>query len=245
MRAESAEPVVKLLVTIMDRGKGERVVDFYRSRGLPYHFITLGFGTANSQILDYFGLNETEKDIVLTLVQGDHSRRLLEDTTNDFRMTGPGRGILFTLPLSGVSGRVPQILEHIKEKEAAGMEEKREPTMEEEGKKVPFDLVLTVVERGNVDAVMQAASKAGARGGTVLHARRVLPGLHHPAGEGNRGDSGPPYHEAQAYAGDQRGGGDKNRQPRAADEPAGGGYHGPVRLWADQKNGAGQASDDF
>ena len=35
MRAESAEPVVKLLVTIMDRGKGERVVDFYRSRGLP------------------------------------------------------------------------------------------------------------------------------------------------------------------------------------------------------------------
>ena len=123
MRAESAEPVVKLLVTIMDRGKGERVVDFYRSRGLPYHFITLGFGTANSQILDYFGLSETEKDIVLTLVQGDHSRRLLEDTTNDFRMTGPGRGILFTLPLSGVSGRVPQILEHIKEKEAAGMEE--------------------------------------------------------------------------------------------------------------------------
>ena len=173
MRAESAEPVVKLLVTIMDRGKGERVVDFYRSRGLPYHFITLGFGTSNSQILDYFGLSETEKDIVLTLVQGDHSRRLLEDTTNDFRMTGPGRGILFTLPLSGVSGRVPQILEHIKEKEAAGMEEKREPTMEEEGKKVPFDLVLTVVERGNVDAVMQAASKAGARGGTVLHARRV------------------------------------------------------------------------
>ena len=171
MRAESAEPVVKLLVTIMDRGKGERVVDFYRSRGLPYHFITLGFGTANSQILDYFGLSETEKDIVLTLVQGDHSRRLLEDTTNDFRMTGPGRGILFTLPLSGVSGRVPQILEHIKEKEAAGMEEKREPTKEEEGKKVPFDLVLTVVERGNVDAVMQAASKAGARGGTVLHAK--------------------------------------------------------------------------
>lgn len=101
---------------------------------------------------------------MLTLVQGDHSRRLLEDTTNDFRMTGPGRGILFTLPLSGVSGRVPQILEHIKEKEAAGMEEKREPTMEEEGKKVPFDLVLTVVERGNVDAVMQAASKAGRAG---------------------------------------------------------------------------------
>ena len=173
MKTENAEPVVKLLVTIMDRGKGERVVDFYRSHGLPYHFITLGLGTANSQILDYFGLSETEKDIVLTMVQGERSLRLLEETVNAFRMTGPGRGILFTLSLSGVSGRVPQILEYTKVKEAADMVDKGEVPMETGASKVPFDLVLTVVERGCVDAVMQAASKAGARGGTVLHARRV------------------------------------------------------------------------
>ena len=174
MSREGKEPIVKLLVTIMDRGKGERAVEFYRSRGLPYHFITLGFGTANSQILDYFGLSETEKDIVLTLVQEERVLRLLQDTTAAFRMTGPGRGILFTLPLSGVSGRVPQILEYTaKEKEEAGMEEKQETAGEAEERKVPFDLVLTMVERGNVDTVMQAASKAGARGGTVLHVRRV------------------------------------------------------------------------
>lgn len=92
MSREGKEPIVKLLVTIMDRGKGERAVEFYRSRGLPYHFITLGFGTANSQILDYFGLSETEKDIVLTLVQEERALRLLQDTTAAFRMTGPGRG---------------------------------------------------------------------------------------------------------------------------------------------------------
>ena len=133
MSREGKEPIVKLLVTIMDRGKGERAVEFYRSRGLPYHFITLGFGTANSQILDYFGLSETEKDIVLTLVQEERALRLLQDTTAAFRMTGPGRGILFTLPLSGVSGRVPQILEYTaKEKEEAGMEEKQETAGEAE-----------------------------------------------------------------------------------------------------------------
>ena len=88
MSREGKEPIVKLLVTIMDRGKGERAVEFYRSRGLPYHFITLGFGTANSQILDYFGLSETEKDIVLTLVQEERALRLLQDTTAAFRAGG-------------------------------------------------------------------------------------------------------------------------------------------------------------
>ena len=33
------------------------------------------------------------------------------------------------------------------------------------------DLILTIVERGYADGVMDAAKAAGARGGTILHAR--------------------------------------------------------------------------
>ena len=33
------------------------------------------------------------------------------------------------------------------------------------------DLILTIVERGYADDVMDAAKAAGARGGTILHAR--------------------------------------------------------------------------
>lgn len=36
-----------------------------------------------------------------------------------------------------------------------------------------YTLILTVVNHGNVDAVMDAARGEGARGGTVLYARRV------------------------------------------------------------------------
>ena len=35
------------------------------------------------------------------------------------------------------------------------------------------DLILTILNHGYTDTVMTAAKKAGARGGTVLHARRV------------------------------------------------------------------------
>ena len=38
---------------------------------------------------------------------------------------------------------------------------------------VRYDLILVVVNHGNVNTVMDAARAAGARGGTALHARRV------------------------------------------------------------------------
>ena len=45
----------------------------------------------------------------------------------------------------------------------------------EEAKKTghPYQLVLTIVNRGSSDQVMEAARSAGARGGTVIYARRV------------------------------------------------------------------------
>ena len=49
-------------------------------------------------------------------------------------------------------------------------EEKEELTVDNANQ---YDLILVVVNRGNVDTVMDAAREGGARGGTVLHARRV------------------------------------------------------------------------
>ena len=36
-----------------------------------------------------------------------------------------------------------------------------------------FDLVVVIVNRGDIDLVMDAARSAGARGGTVVHGRRM------------------------------------------------------------------------
>lgn len=41
---------------------------------------------------------------------------------------------------------------------------------------VDFDLIITIVNRGFDDVVMEAARSAGAHGGTVLHARGA--GIH-------------------------------------------------------------------
>ena len=57
----------KLIITIVDRGKGTKAVDLYRSHHLHFDFACLGAGTASSKILNYFGLDETAKELVWTL----------------------------------------------------------------------------------------------------------------------------------------------------------------------------------
>lgn len=158
-------PRIKLLATIIDRGKGSAAVDLFRSRGLQFNYLCMGLGTASSRILDYFGLSETEKDVVLTLVGADRVREVMEAANEKFQFKNPGRGVLFTLPLSGVSGQVPRVL--CKEPGRHGEECTRVENAS------CYDLIVVIVNRGSLDTVMDAARSEGARGGTVLHARRV------------------------------------------------------------------------
>ena len=158
---------LKLLVTIVDRGKGESAVALYRANRLHFEYLCMGLGTANSKTLDYFGLSETEKDVVLTLVPGPKVGEVIEAANEKFGLTRPGRGILFTIPLSGAGRRIPMLL--CKPGSLPG-DLKEEPTMETSTR---YDLILTVVNRGNTDTVMDAARAEGARGGTVIYARRV------------------------------------------------------------------------
>ena len=61
---------IRLMAIILDRGRGSRAAELFAGYGLPLHYGTPGRGTANSELLDYLGLGETEKDVVFSLVPG-------------------------------------------------------------------------------------------------------------------------------------------------------------------------------
>lgn len=168
MTQQNSMTPLKMLVTIVDRGKGAGAVTLYRAEGLHFDYLCMARGTANSQILDYFGLSETEKDVVITLVPAPRVKHIMRLADERFRFSSPGRGILFTVPLSGVSGQVPQVL--CKQDGPSEDGEKEGKTVEAANR---YALILVVVNRGSLDTVMDAARSEGARGGTVLHARRV------------------------------------------------------------------------
>ncbi|MEL7622850.1 MAG: P-II family nitrogen regulator [Clostridiales bacterium] len=160
------EKMIKMIVTIVDRGKGQRVVDICLKHNIHVHFICLGMGTANSEILDYLGLGETDKDVVISMAPQFKIPKMFEAINTEMQLKRPGKGIIFTMPLSGISGPFARVLTE----EERDRFEKEVNKMEES---VKHDLILAVINQGHKEEVMAAAREAGATGGTVIHARNV------------------------------------------------------------------------
>jgi nitrogen regulatory protein PII len=152
------------MVSIVDRGKGEKVAALCRDHHLYYHVLCLGMGTASSEMLDYLGLGRTEKDVTLTLGPKDKLPAAMTDIAKALQLHKPGRGIVFTIPLSGISSLFSKIL--LRE-EAEPMDQ--EKVSQESCQK--HDMIIAVINRGWVDELMTAARSVGARGGTVLDGR--------------------------------------------------------------------------
>ena len=149
---------VRCMVTIVDRGKGDRVVDLCRARHVAVQLVMLGHGTASAEVMDYLGLDEPEKDIVLSLVPGALVAPLLADLTLALGFSRPGKGIAFTVPLSGISAAANRQTDGGRVRAEINVEREVPPMTENN----QFELIISV---------MAAAKTAGARGGTVARAR--------------------------------------------------------------------------
>lgn len=157
---------IHMVVTIVDRGKCEKVVDLCRSEGVPLHLVSLGHGTARTEMLDLLGLGETQKDTVISFVPEYTVCPLLERLADGMKMRYPGKGISFAVPVSSVSAKMYRTLtEHTQPKE-----ERTGSVMACEGK---YELVVALINRGYTDLVMEAARQVGAPGGTVLNTRGI------------------------------------------------------------------------
>ena len=161
---------LKLLATIVDRGKGQSVTDLMKKEGVLFHTIMLGRGTARKAVLNYLGLGETEKDVVISTIRMEGGRHVLKKLMQAMQLDAPGRGIAFTVPLSSVGGA--QTLSYLTGIEHMGPEKDMASKYEvNDMDNHEHSLVITIVNRGFSDQVVDAALRAGARGGTVLHGR--------------------------------------------------------------------------
>ena len=93
-----------LVITIVSRGKGEAVLDVFRKNRILQNVICHGHGTAPSSILEMLGLGATDKDIVLSFVKTENSRKILSEISGKLEFAKPGHGIAFTVPLESIAG---------------------------------------------------------------------------------------------------------------------------------------------
>ena len=78
---------------------------FYERNNLSAILCTLAKGTATSEMLDCFGLEVTEKTVMMSVVTNDTWEKVKRGLEDNFQIDVPGTGIAFLLPLSSVGGK--------------------------------------------------------------------------------------------------------------------------------------------
>lgn len=154
---------VYIMTTIIDRKNSKKYIDLYKKDKLEVMYITLGEGTARGDILDYLGLEASEKMVIFNFVQQHDWLLTKKNLQRKLQIDAPGEGIAFLVPLSSIGGK--RTLQFLLDRQE--LPESEESTL----KDTTYELIVAIADQGNLEMVMDAARGAGAYGGTVIHAK--------------------------------------------------------------------------
>ena len=149
-------PEIHMLVVIVEKNKGSKVLDLARDQGVQGGTVYFGVGTANRSIIDYLGLSDKKKDIVVMIADAETSTKAINHISKALDFEKPNRGIAFVEEVVNVWGSNSC---------AVGNRECGE------GVDYMYNAIYTIVERGLGDEVIDAAQEAGSMGGTIIHGR--------------------------------------------------------------------------
>ncbi|MDR1129230.1 MAG: hypothetical protein LBL20_07955 [Treponema sp.] len=172
MSEDKKIPVLRLLVFIIDWAKVRVISSIFEEENVRFHFISKGWGTASSEILDLLGIGSSEKGVILCLEQEVMIPVLLKEVRKKLGFHNPGVGIAFTIPLSGINNPILQVFKESIHKNEKILLERDSLSMSSE---IKNDLVVSIINQGYSEEFMAVAREAGATGGTVISAR----GLSH------------------------------------------------------------------
>ena len=103
---KAAKPAVKklkIIITVVDRPKGEFYLDVIGGFEVNCQMLLSGQGTASSELVDLLGLNP-EKAVILSVAREDMVPKIMHTLEDKFQTVRNGNGIAFAVPLSSIIG---------------------------------------------------------------------------------------------------------------------------------------------
>ena len=157
--------IIKMTIIIIRRGYGERVIDKFKEGELGFHYVCHGMGTVNSEVLEYLGVGEADKDVIFSITHEKKVQEIMQSIRDGIDLGLPDRGIICSIDVTAASKIVDRTI-----RDKAVEYDGEVQALDQDNK---YSMIVSVVNRGYTDEVMAAAKKVGARGGTVIHARGI------------------------------------------------------------------------
>lgn len=147
----------ELIYVIVNYGMASKVLQTAKKHGIPGGTIFRGRGTINNSLLNFLSIYEEKKEIILMGTDSDTGEKVLFELNKKFQFEKSNKGIIFTTSLNEIIGSVSY---------------KSKEIIEERGvDKSMYQNIITIVDRGKAEDVIEAAQAAGSKGGTIINAR--------------------------------------------------------------------------
>lgn len=95
---------LKLLITIVNRNKAEFYLDLLQSFDVNMQCVLVGRGTADQSMLGLLGLTDSDKSVIISVIQESKVSDALSTIDDKFNTIKGGKGVACTLPVSSVIG---------------------------------------------------------------------------------------------------------------------------------------------
>lgn len=95
---------LKLLITVVNKSKAEFYMDYLQEYEVNLQTCMRAKGTADSDLLHYLGLEDSEKRVIFSLIREDMAPEAMKGLEEKFSTVRDGKGIAYTIPLSSVVG---------------------------------------------------------------------------------------------------------------------------------------------
>ena len=144
----------ELAVVIVNHDFGSKVLKIAKQNRIAGGTVFYGVGTLKNRVLQFLGLADSRKEIVIMAADSSVLANAIEQIDRVFEFKKPKHGIAFTMPLALWMGTGNS-----------------EYVCKKYGGEAMYKSIIVIVSRGSAEIVMEAATEAGARGGTVIKAR--------------------------------------------------------------------------
>ena len=170
MKRKQDDKRVKMLASIINKDDQKKLTETLNRYATVMNFSGIGHGPARSHHRSYVGIDDVEKRVTFSLIPDYLEHTILNAIGRELRLYLLGKGIAFTMPLSGISNIVEEPILATPDREQS--KQTKSPVSKKE-KTSMHELVIAVVNEKYSDAAVEAARAAGATGATVFHTRSV------------------------------------------------------------------------
>ena len=147
---------LELICIIVNAGFGSKIMHTAKKYGISGGTVLVGEGTIKSSLLEKLALNNVKKEIILMGSSKVTTNQALKKLNERFKFTKPNHGIAFTTSINQIFG-------------ARSFKNDR---MKNGGADIKmYHAITVVIEKGNAEDVIDAATEAGSKGGTIINGR--------------------------------------------------------------------------